>query len=130
MKFDDLYNRVFVKEAAPSDVNTEVATPEDFDDVDPIPLPEPAAATDAAAATPAMQTSSSITEYMKQCLDFAEKLQSANGDCLQSLILSLDKPATPFEGISRLSTDVENAAEKLKSISGRILSYTIAAAKK
>lgn len=130
MKFDDLYNRVFIAEQdLPSDPNSEVASPEDFDDVDPIPLPSPAEVTGGASGNPPV-TTSSLTEYMKQCNDFAEKLQNGAGDCLQSLIMSLDKPLTPFEGISKLSSDVEDAAEKLRRISGRLLSYNIAAQKK
>jgi len=128
MKFDDLYNRVFIREQdEPSDVNTEVAHPDNFDDVEPLPLPEPTPEGEPTEA--ALPTSASLTDYMKQCLDFADKLQSPNGECLQSLVVSLNKPATPFEGIDRLSADVEDAAEKLKRIAGRILSFTIAAQK-
>ena len=129
MKFDDLYNRVFVQEQAPSDANTEVANPEDFDDVDPIPLPEPGTQPAPAAAGGAPQVSSSLTDYMTQCNEFADKLQSS-GDCLQTLVASLDKPLTPFEGISGTSSDIERVAGLLRQLSGRILSYNIAASKK
>lgn len=130
MKFDDLYNRVFIAEQdLPSDLNTDVASPEDFDDVDPIPLPSPADVQNGASAGPAV-TTTSLTDYMKQCNEFAEKLQNDGGACLQALVMSLDKPLTPFEGISKLSSDIEDAAEKLKRISGRLLSYNIAAQKK
>lgn len=129
MKFDDLYNRVFIAEQElPSDPNTDVAHPDDVE-VDPIPLPSPADVQAGSSAGPAV-TTGSLTEYMHQCNDFADKLQSANGDCLQSLVLNLDKPLTPFEGISKLSSDIEDAAEKLKRISGRLLSYNIASQKK
>ena len=130
MKFDDLYNRVFVREQAPSDANTEVANPEDFDDVDPIPLPEPSDIPAAAATgAPAVQSASSLTQYMTQCNEFAEKLQSS-GECLQTLVASLDKPLTPFEGISGTSSDIERVAALLRQLAGRLLSYNIAAAKK
>jgi hypothetical protein len=129
MKFTDLYSRVFIQEQnAPSDVNTEVAHPDDFNDVEPLPVPEPSAQSTEPGETP--MTSSSLMDYMNQCNDFADKLQSASGECLQSLVMSLDKPLTPFEGISRISADVEDAAEKLKRISGRLLSFNIAATKK
>lgn len=129
MKFKDLYNQVFIAEQEmPSDANTEVANPEDFDDVDPIPLPEPGA-TPPAAAAGAPQVSSSLTDYMTQCNEFADKLQSS-GDCLQTLVASLDKPLTPFEGISNTSSDIEKVAALLRQLAGRILSYNIAAAKK
>lgn len=130
MKFDDLYNRVFLAEQdLPSDPNTDVASPEDFDDVDPIPLPSPDEVLNTGAA-PTVPNAGSLSDYMKQCNEFADKLQNESGNCLQSLVMSLDKPLTPFEGISRLSSDIEDAAEKLKRISGRLLSYNIAAQKK
>ena len=130
MKFDDLYNRVFIAEQdLPSDVNTDVASPEDVN-VDPIPLPNPEDIQNGASSTGPAITTTSLTDYMKQCNEFAEKLQNEGGSCLQALVMSLDKPLTPFEGISRLSSDIEDAAEKLKRISGRLLSYNIAAQKK
>lgn len=126
MKFDDLYNKVFLSE---QDVNTEVASPDDFDDVDPIPLPEPApeGQPDPGAAQP---TASSLTDYISKCNEFADTLQNPNGGCLQSLVASLDKPLTPFEGISNTKSDVEKAAGILRSLAGRLLSFTIAATKK
>lgn len=125
MKFEDLYNKVFVSEQE----NTEVAHPDDFDDVDPIPLPtldseQPTEVNSVPQASP------SLTDYMNQCNEFADKLQSANGACLQALVTSLDRPATPFEGISNTKSDVENAAKLLRILSGKLLSYNIAAAKK
>jgi hypothetical protein len=130
MKFDDLYNRVFIAEQdLPSDPNNEVASPEDVE-VDPIPLPSPADVQNGNAAGGPAVTTTSLTDYMKQCNEFADKLQNEGGTCLQALVMSLDKPLTPFEGISKLSSDIEDAAEKLKRISGRLLSYNIAAQKK
>lgn len=128
MKFDDLYNKVFIREQGelPSDDATEVAHPDDFNDVDPIPLPKPA---EPGAEPAAPQVSSSLTDYMTQCNEFADKLQSSS-DCLQSLVASLDKPLTPFEGISGTSSDIENAAGMLRRLSGKLLSFTIAAQKK
>jgi hypothetical protein len=123
MKFDDLYNKVFVQEQ--NETNTEVAHPDDFDDVDPIPLPEPAKG----AAAPVPQNTSNLTQYMTECNEFADKLQSS-GDCLQTLVASLDKPLTPFEGISGTSSDIERVAALLRQLAGRLLSYNIAAAKK
>jgi hypothetical protein len=125
MKFDELYNRVFVQEQVPSEAS-EVASPDDVK-VDPIPLPEPGT-TAAATATP--QAPSSLTGYMTSCNEIADKLQNSTGDCLQALVSSLDKPLTPFEGISRLSSDVERASSLLRELAGKLLSYNIAATKK
>lgn len=128
MKFDDLYNKVFVKEAELSpEAPTEVADPADFNDVDPIPLPEPEASPEGSEP----QVSSSLSDYMTQCNDFAEKLQSAGGSCLQALVSTLDKPLTPFEGIhAKTSPDIEAAAKMLRQLSGKLLSFSIAATKK
>lgn len=126
MKFDDLYNRVFLSEQdKPSDVNTEVAHPDDFNDVEPLPLPDPSAE----GEQQSVPSSSSLTDYVTQCNEFADKLQNPNGGCLQSLVASIDKPLTPFEGISNTKSDVERAAGILRSLAGRLLSYTIAATK-
>ena len=131
MKFTDLYNRVFVQERGePSDVNTEVAHPDDFDDVEPMPLPEIGSEPTEQVPGAVAPSSSGLVDYMNQCNDFAEKLQSSSGECLQSLIMTLDKPLTPFEGISKTSSDIENAAELLKRLSGKLLSFSIAATKK
>ena len=130
MKFNELYNKVFVKEQnmAPASEDTEVAHPDNFDDVEPMPVPELPEPGDNTAKP---QVSSSLTEYMTQCNDFADKLQSASGDCLQALVSNLDKPLTPFEGIhAKTSPDIEAAAKMLRQLSGKLLSFSIAASKK
>lgn len=130
MKFDDLYNRVFLSEQdAPSDVNTEVAHPDDFDDVEPMPLPEPSP--EGEQTTPAVQTSSSLTDYLNQIEEFANKLNGTDGSSLQSLVSQLDKPLTPFEGIhGRTSSDIEAAAKTLRTVSEKLKNFIIASAKK
>lgn len=122
MKFNDLYNRVFVSEQE----NTEVAHPDDFNDVEPIPVPEAPVEADPAAPAP---VSTGLNDYITQCNELADKLQSPSEACLQSLVATLDKPLTPFEGISNLKSDVEKSASTLRNLAGRLLSYTIAAAK-
>lgn len=130
MKFDELYNRVFLSEQdAPSDVNTEVAHPDDFDDVEPMPLPEPSP--EGEQKTPAVQTSSSLTDYLNQIEEFANKLNGTDGSSLQSLVSQLDKPLTPFEGIhGRTSSDIEAAAKTLRTVSEKLKNFIIASAKK
>jgi hypothetical protein len=141
MKFEDLYNKVFVSEEQqkePAD-NTEVAMPEDFDDVKPMPLPEtPEATNDMSSETeeeqpaPAVspETSTNVQDYITKLEDFANNLNDPQGSSLQTLVSNLDRPGTPFEGISnRTKTEIVRAAEILRSISEQLKSFIINAAK-
>lgn len=133
MKFDDLYNRVFVNEQEELAANTEVAHPDDFNDVEPMPLPETPLATD--ETTPVedsgMQSSSSLTDYITQLEEFANKLNSTDGSSLNSLVSKLDRVETPFEGIySRTSADIVDAAKTLRGVSEKLKNFIIHAAKK
>lgn len=133
MKFDDLYNRVFVNEQDEIATNTEVADPADFNDVEPMPLPETPLATDDAAPTEdtGMQSSSSLTDYITQLEEFANKLNSTDGSSLNSLVSKLDRVETPFEGIySRTSADIVDAAKTLRGVSEKLKNFIIHAAKK
>ena len=134
MKFDDLYNRVFVIEQDELEVpaaNTEVADPADFDDVEPLPLPEPSLETETPAPVDNTATASSLTDYIIQLEDFANKLNSTDGSSLQSLVSKLDEVKTPFEGIySRTSAEIVDAAKTLRTISEKLKNFIIHAAKK
>ncbi len=125
MKFNDLYNRVFVAEQ-----ETEVADPANFDDVEGNPIPEPAPeAASGEAAAPAF--GGSLTDFITQLEEFANKLNSTDASSLQSMVANLDKPATPFDGIrSRTSSDIEAAAKTLRSVSEKLKNFVINAAKK
>ena len=133
MKFNDLYNRVFVCEQD----ETEVADPSspDFNDVEPAPLPElPAPSETPAEETPApvaAESASSLTDYINQIEDFANKLNGTDGSSLQSLVSKLDRVETPFEGIySRTSAEIVDAAKTLRSVSEKLKNFIIHAAKK
>jgi hypothetical protein len=133
MKFDDLYNRVFIKEQD----ETEVADPSspDFNDVEPAPLPDLAPAVETPAAetpTPvAAESASSLTDYITQIEDFANKLNGTDGSSLQSLVSKLDRVETPFEGIyGRTSAEIVDAAKTLRSVSEKLKNFIIHAAKK
>jgi|688.fasta_scaffold368463_1 hypothetical protein len=134
MNFDELYNRVFINEQD----NSEVADPADFDDVEPMPLPPTDLATDgeggeepSAPVDTVSQTSTSLTDYITQIEDFANKLNSTDGSSLNSLVSRLDKIETPFEGIySRTSADIVDAAKTLRSVSEKLKNFIIHAAKK
>ena len=131
MKFDDLYNRVFIKEQD----ETEVADPTspDFNDVEPAPLPDLAPAAEAPVEeTPvAAESASSLTDYITQIEDFANKLNGTDGSSLQSLVSKLDRVETPFEGIyGRTSSEIVDAAKTLRSVSEKLKNFIIHAAKK
>jgi hypothetical protein len=133
MKFDDLYNRVFVNEQDELTANTEVAHPDDFNDVEPMPLPETPLATDETAPVEdsGMQSSSSLTDYITQLEEFANKLNSTDGSSLNSLVSKLDRVETPFEGIyGRTSADIVDAAKTLRGVSEKLKNFIIHAAKK
>jgi hypothetical protein len=133
MKFNDLYNRVFVREQD----ETEVADPTspDFNDVEPAPLPEltPEVSPEMAETEPTSspESASSITDYINQIEDFANKLNGTDGSSLQSLVSKLDRVETPFEGIySRTSAEIVDAAKTLRSVSEKLKNFIIHAAKK
>lgn len=143
MKFDQLYKQVFVKEPQQSlsEANgKEIANPDDFDDVEPAPLPEvvpTSSSEETAGMSPeqpattvsATETASSLHDYIQQLEEFAAKLNEPEGNSLQTLISSLDQPQTPFEGISsRTRSDILKAAETLRTISEQLKSYLISAA--
>jgi len=132
MKFDDLFNRVFVAEQN----NEEVASPADFDDVTPLPVPEIPVATmpadtGAAVAPQAVNGASTLTDYITQLEEFANKLNGTESNSLQSLVSQLDKVESPFEGIySRTSAEIVDAAKTLRSVSEKLKNFIIHAAKK
>jgi hypothetical protein len=133
MKFNDLYNRVFISEQN----ETEVADPTspDFNDVEPAPLPEltPEVSPEMGETEPTAspESASSITDYINQIEDFANKLNGTDGSSLQSLVSKLDRVETPFEGIySRTSAEIVDAAKTLRSVSEKLKNFIIHAAKK
>ena len=129
MKFDAFYKQVFLSEQnAPSDSNTEVAHPDDFDDVDPLPIPSEPTTSDSESASP---SPSSLGDFMTQLEEFANKLNGTDGSSLQTLVHSLDKADTPFEGIyGRTSAEIVDAAKTLRSISEKLKNFIIQSAKR
>jgi hypothetical protein len=119
MKFNDLYNRVFVAEQElPSDAE-DVAQPSDVD-VEGLPL-----ATDNGGAAPTIggggSGPSDLMGYLKQIEEFTNKLNGVEGNSLQSLAVTLSKPGTPFEGAAdRLAGNIESAAKSLGDLSATL----------
>ena len=135
MKFEDLYNKIYIKEQDEKDPSGGVPMPEDFDDVEPLPSPEAPALPDEEGINsedPApTNPSNTLQTYMLDIQKFAETLQSLEGDSLQSLVTRLDRIGTPFDGISsRTKPEILKAVESLKSIAIELTSFLINAAKK
>lgn len=134
MKFDDLYNKVFIKEQ--DDVSkTEVADPNDFNDIEPLPVTAPSPETPEEGVPPIVdnaveQTSTNLGQYIGQLEDFANQLNGTDGASLNSLVSKLDRVETPFEGIySRTSADIVDAAKTLRSVAEKLKNFIIHAAK-
>ena len=135
MKFDDLYNKVFINERDEDlDVAdpTEVASPENFDDVEPLPLPEldtteTEETSDLEADAPTTgEGDSTLKDYVFKLEEFADVLNSPEGESLASLVSKLDKPETPFDGISsRTSTDIIAAAKTVREVVETLKNFLI-----
>ena len=134
MKFDELYNRVYLneqdKEATTEEVSdtTSIANPEDFNDVEPMPKPEPVATAVPEDKEQAAQ-GKTLKDYVDMLEEFADNLINLEGDSLQKLVHTLDKPGTPFDGISARTTEIIRASESLRSISEKLKVFIISAAK-
>lgn len=133
MKFDDLYNKVFVAEQDKVE-STDIADPSDFDDVEPLPLPEQPPVEDGDMQDPIQQPvvpTNNISSYISELEEFANKLNGTEESSLQSIVSRLDRPGTPFDGISaRTRSEIVRVAETLRSISENLKSFIINAAKK
>jgi len=109
MKFNDLYDRVFVSEQE----NVEVAHPKDFEgDVKGAPTPNP-------GVPPATgdQGGQNLQDYKGQVQEFINKLTEPGGNSLLALVGSLDRKNTPFEGIStKIRSNIAQAAKSLGDI--------------
>lgn len=133
MKFNELYNRVYLNEQdkeAPEEAGNEAteANPEDFkSDVEPMPQPAPEEATVEGEAEAPQGTT--LMDYVNKLDEVSELLLNLEGDCLQKLVLSLDKPGTPFDGIASKSAEIVRASEALSTLSGKLKMYIISSAK-
>jgi len=132
MKFNDLYNRVFIQEQD----ETEVADPAspDFNDVKPVPLPEPALedSMEDESASSATPSSSNLSTYMQDLLSFGNKLMDEKNpeQSMLAALRKLDKPETPYEGIySRTSNEILQVKDLLNSIASELLKFSIQAVK-
>ena len=129
MKFDALYNQIFIAEAG--DEQNKAASPEDVE-IEPLPLPAPALApVEGEEGIPSSPVTGggTISDYVLKIQEFADSLNSVDGECLNKLVKRLDKPSTPYEGIAgRTSTDIVRVSEGLRGIAENLINFTISAA--
>lgn len=137
MNFEELYKAVLIKEKD----NDEVPVPEDFDDVEPLPLPDSEGRktqeaseeefnSDNEGFTETEGSNTTLKDYIFKLEDFAEKLNGTEGNSLAALVASLDRPGTPFEGISsRTSTDIIASAKTLREIVETLKNFLIQSVK-
>lgn len=135
MKFDDLYNRVFVNEQdeMPADTTSEIADPNDpAYDVEGAPLPEITQDETLPDNELQPQAASGLNDYIKLTLDFVKQLQDPDGgESLQTLVKRLDFPGSGFEGISSsMSSKILAAVKSIQDVTAEIVSRNIHAAKK
>ncbi len=109
MKFDTLYSKIFEQEnidARPEDVEIEPApvltTPE----------------------TTGGDTAKTLMDYVTVLDHAIASLNGTDTESLQRLIKSLDKPNTPFAGISEdLWEEINRAADSISSVTTVLKSY-------
>ena len=136
MKFNELYNNLYITEQDEPDTSsesrqkTEVPNPEDFDDVKPMPVPEPVDSSSGEEEEDSSSKGSTLKDYIFKLEDFADSLNGIDNNSLQSLVAQLDKPLTPFEGISvKTKSDIVNVADTLRSISETLKLFIIGSAR-
>lgn len=115
MKFNDLYNRVFVQE------QDEVASPDQVA-VEPAPMPEAPVEGDTGGGPAPVN----LTQHIQKCKEFAKYLHDLDGgDCVLKFVADISKPGTPFEGIQeKTSPYIIAAAANVLELAGKLSSYT------
>jgi len=138
MKFDLLFNQVFLTEAdninmLSEDDRSSVATADtDIPEVDPthsdvegVPTPDNYGVEDAPVITPA-GNAETLLNYAEKIEQFIKELNDPSEGSLNKLITDLDYKGSLFDGITRtLSADIINAAKQLSEISQALNGFAI-----
>jgi hypothetical protein len=91
---------------------------------------QPSSEGDPSASAATAPSSATLKDYIVKLEEFADNINGVNGDSLQSLVFALDRPGTPFDGISsRTKSEIVRVAETLLSISEKLKSFIIGAAR-
>ena len=136
MKFDTLFNNVFITEQDDLVPGTD-ATPEaPTTDAAPVPPSDGVPTPDNYNVEPAPVSASagnvsSVKEFVIKLEDYADSLNGVDGDSLQKLVNDLDRKNSLFEGISReTSSDIIKLAELSVSLSEKLKGFIINSAKR
>jgi len=134
MKFDSLYNKVFLTEqndeiSLPDDVDidadgeitdtsTEIAEPENFE-TEPAPVNTPAG------------DAGSLNNYIGKLEEVIASLNGVESDSLQKLVNDLDRPGSLYTGIANdTSPEIIKLAEQTASLVEILKGYIINSAKR
>lgn len=96
MKFNQLYKQLFITEQDVAQPKKEIAHPNDFNDVEPIPSAEGGQE----GQQKQLAISSTLQDHVNKLEEFVEFLNGTEAESLQTFLNKLDVHATPFEGIS------------------------------
>jgi hypothetical protein len=138
MKFDNLFNTVFITEqedisvpAEADEIGTEVTpeepvpsedggipTPDNYD-VEPAPVAQVAG------------DAGSVKNYIMKLEEFADNLNGVDNGSLQQMVTDMDRAGSLFQGISReTSSDIIKLAEQTRQLSEILKGFIINSAKR
>jgi hypothetical protein len=96
MKFNEICKQLFILEQDDANlVKKEVADPNDFNDVQPLPT-----AQQQPGGAKAANIGSTLQQHVTKLEEFVDFLNGTKEESLQTFLNKLDVHATPFEGIS------------------------------
>lgn len=120
MKFDNLFNQVFLTEQEDISVPETggVATPDAYD-VEPAPVVTTVSGVE------------DLKNYITKLDEFTNTLNAVEGESLQKLVNDLDRAGSLFQGISReTSKEIIRIAEQVSALSEIIKGFIINSAKR
>lgn len=124
MNFENLYSRVFIKEAedidtpalSPDEIKSKVPMPDNYD-VEPMPVPKSASSTVAG-----------LEEYITKLQDFLETLNGTGSDSLQRFIVNAEGQSSLLKGIAdETKDDIVKMAGGLASLVQTLKGFVAAA---
>lgn len=124
MNFENLYSRVFIKEAedidtpalSPDEIKSKVPMPDNYD-VEPMPVPKSTSSTVAG-----------LEEYITKLQDFLETLNGTGSDSLQRFIVNAEGQSSLLKGIAdETKDDIVKMAGGLASLVQTLKGFVAAA---
>ena len=130
MKFDHLYQQIFLLEQDEEVPSTE-PTPEEEPPIESgVPDPENYGV-EPAPVGPTAGGAAELTNYKAKLNEFAETMQNTEGECLQKLITDIDRNGSLFMGISReMSSRIIKIASDAKELATILEGFILNSAKR